>query len=544
MSKAKKPATVPTYEKGVIYARYSSGGQRDESIEGQLRECHAYAERYGIHIVGEYCDPALTGTNDRRPEFQRMIRDSAKGQFTVVIIWKIDRFARSKYDSAIYKQKLKANGVRVLYAKESIPEGPEGIIFESIMEGYAEYYSANLSQNVKRGMYESALKRQTLGQYVFGLQKAADGTWEHNPAEAPIVRRIFEEYAAGRPAVDIYKQLNAEGIRTKTGGLFNKSSLRRILQNEKYVGVYEYADIRDEHGIPPIVDRELFDKVQKMVKLHHEKPAAKKIEGGFLLTSKLFCGHCGAPMTGDGGTSKTGRVYSYYTCNNRRLKKCDKERAPKEWIEDIVVQALANIANNDEMIETFADRFMEWQEKKQKSSIVATLDERLKKIEAAIRNTLSVIDSGFVTDSLKTHLMELESERLSVEQGKAKALLDEPELKRSQIVFFLRRFRNADTSDIKWRIYLVETFLKAAYLYDDGRLLLHLNYSGDGNAVTVQVAESVVQKGEPMCSNFAPPSPPKQRVPMAPFLRWRSEIRTSNRAAVREGDFERAACGR
>ena len=148
---------ITMQERGVIYARYSSSGQREESIEGQIRECREYAERFGINIVGEYCDYALSGKTDKRPEFQRLIKDSAKGQFTVVLLWKIDRFARSKYDSAIYKHRLKQNGVRVIYVKETIPEGPEGIILESVMEGYAEYYSANLSQNVKRGLYESCL---------------------------------------------------------------------------------------------------------------------------------------------------------------------------------------------------------------------------------------------------------------------------------------------------------------------------------------------------------------------------------------------------
>lgn len=276
---AKKKPTAELV-KGVIYARYSSSGQRDESIEGQLRDCHAFAKKYGIVIVGEYCDRALTGTSDKRPEFQRMIRDSGKGQFSVVITWKNDRFARSRYDSAIYKYKLKQNGIRVLYAKESIPDGPEGIILESVMEGFAEYYSANLSQNVKRGNYDSALQRQTLGQTVLGLRKGPDKRFEIDPATAPVVRRIFEEYAAGRPAVDIFTDLNAEGFRTSRGNLFNKNSLRRILQNEKYVGVYEFADIRDEEGIPPIVDRELFDKVQKMVERHHRQPAAKKVNGG------------------------------------------------------------------------------------------------------------------------------------------------------------------------------------------------------------------------------------------------------------------------
>lgn len=493
-------------EKGVIYARYSSSGQRDESIEGQLRDCHEFANRYGIAIVGEYCDRALTGTSDKRPEFQRMIRDSSKGQFQTVICWKNDRFARSRYDSAIYKAKLKSNGVRLLYAKEAIPDGPEGIILESVMEGFAEYYSANLSQNVKRGNYDSALKRQTLGQRVYGLRPGPDKRWELDPATAPIVRRIFKEYAAGRPAKAIIDGLNAEGHRTVCGNAWNKNSLRGILKNEKYVGVYAYKDIiRDERGIPPIVERALFEKVQKMVERHHRTPAAKPVEGGFLLTSKLFCGECGEPMTGDGGTSKTGRVYSYYTCNGRRRHKCPKTRVRKEWIEDVVVAELAKIVNDDGMVEAFADRFMEWQTRHKSNDVLDDLTKQLRQVELAISNNMSLVDSGIITDSIKSHLVELEGKRVSLEAGIAKEKLrnDAPKLERKTVVWFLKRFRTEDQSDVGWRIFIIDTFLKAAYLFDDGRLLLHLNFTGDKSTVSLQIAEQAVSDGEPLCSSFA-----------------------------------------
>lgn len=292
------------------------------------------------------------------------------------------------------------------------------------------------------------------------------------------------------------------------GNPFNKNSLRRILQNEKYCGVYTYADIRVEDGIPAIVSRELFDRVQQTVKKHHEKPAAKKIDGGFLLTGKLFCGHCGELMTGDGGTSKTGRVYSYYTCNNRRLKKCDKKRAPKEWIEDLIVQKLTEIANDDDVISAFADHFMAWQEREQKKTEVHGLEDKLKKIEAAIKNTMSVIDSGLISESLKTHLLELEEEKAALEKGITQERIKTPVLERDQVIFFLERFRGGDTEDISWRIFLIETFLKAAYLYDNGDLLLCLNFSGEHNKVTLKLVESAVSDGEELCSNSAPSCPP------------------------------------
>ncbi len=506
----RRSAALTSVVKGVIYARYSSSGQRDESIEGQLRDCHAFAERYNIVIVGEYCDRALTGTSDKRPEFQRMIRDSSKGQFSVVICWKNDRFARSRYDSAVYKAKLKNNGVRLLYAKETIPEGPEGIILESVMEGFAEYYSANLSQNVKRGNYDSALKRQTLGQTVYGLRKGPDKRFELDPATAPVVKRIFEEYVSGIPAKEICEKLNEEGYRTSRGNLFNKNSLRRILQNEKYVGVYEYADIRDENGIPSIVDRNLFERAQKMVEQHHRSPAANKNNGGFLLTSKLFCGECGEPMTGDGGTSKTGRVYSYYICNGKRRHKCNKSRVGKDWIEDTIVSELAKIVNDDEMVDAFADKFMEWQAKHKTDDALVGLMQQLKQVEMAIQNNMSLVDSGIITDSIKSHLIDLESQRVSLETGIAKEKIkgEAPKLERESVVWFLKRFRTDDQSDVGWRIYIIDTFLKAAYLYDDGRLLLHLNFTGGKSAVSLQIAEQAVSEGEELCSSFAPSGAP------------------------------------
>ena len=498
--------------RAALYGRYSYGGQREESIEGQFRDCRRYAEAHGITVVAEYADRGMTGTNDKRPEFQRMIRDSSRGLFDVLIVWKTDRFARSRYDSAIYKSKLKRGGVRVIYAKEDIPEGPEGIMLESMLEGMAEYYSANLAQNVKRGNYDSALKRQTLGQVVYGLRKAADKTFELDPATAPVVRRIFEEYAAGRPAKDIYTDLNNEGYRTVRGNKFSKNSLRRILQNEKYMGVYTYADIYDEHGIPPIVTRELFEAAQKMLALHHHSPALKIIDGGFLLTGKLYCGECGRAMTGDSGTGKSGRVFRYYTCMGRREKLCAKSRVAKDVVEDAVVEELARIVNSDEMIAEIADRYLVWQSEQQRDDgVLRGLEEQLKKTEQAIRNNMALVDSGIITDSIRTHLVELEGQRISLETGIAKEKLNAaaPDIDRDTIVWFLTRFRDGDIKSHTYRVTLVETFLQAAYLYDDGRLLLHYNFSGTKNKSSVQLATTAITSGTPLCSDLAHSGVPK-----------------------------------
>ena len=491
-------STQQNFIPAVIYARYSSSGQREESIEGQLRECHEYAKRNGFTVVGEYVDKALTGRTDKRPDFQRMLRDSERGIFKAVILWKTDRFARNRYDSAMYKYKLKKNGVRLYYAKESIPDGPEGIILESVMEGYAEYYSENLSQNVKRGNYDSALAMKTLGVRVYGLRKSADDHFEPDPATAPIVRRIFEEYAKGERAKDIVERLNAEGYRTATGKPFSKTSLPLILRNEKYLGTYIYKDIRVENAFPAIVTRELFDKCAQLMTRHHRSPAANR-DTQFLLTSKLFCGHCGEPMTGDGGTSKTGRVYNYYTCNGRRRHKCDKKRVAKEWIEELVLSKLTEIVATDGFIETVADKVVEFQSKAKDDRRLKSLERKQKEVEKATNNLMRAIEAGIVTPTTKSRLVELEAEHERLTRSIAEELMTDATLERDQIVWFLERFRDGNVEDETFRTFLVDTFLNAVYLYDDDKLVLVFNYSGDNNTVTLKATENAVFKGKCSC---------------------------------------------
>ena len=142
----------------VIYARYSSDKQTEQSIEGQVRVCNEYARKHDIVIVDQYVDRAMTGTNDRREEFQRMIKDSAKAKWDYVLVYKLDRFSRDKYESAIHRRTLRNNGVKLVSAMENIPDSPEGIILESLLEGMNQYFSAELSQKVKRGMRESREK--------------------------------------------------------------------------------------------------------------------------------------------------------------------------------------------------------------------------------------------------------------------------------------------------------------------------------------------------------------------------------------------------
>ena len=215
--------------RGVIYARYSSSNQRDESIEGQIWENTACANKHGIEIVGTYIDRAVSAKTDNRPEFQRMIKDSAKKNFDVVIVWKLDRFSRSRYDSAHYKVILKKNGVRVISTTETISEGAEGIILESVLEGMAEYYTKDLSEKVTRGHTENALKCMFNGGSVpFGFATDSQKRYQFDPERGPLVTEMFRRYAAGESMTDIINDLNNKGVRTSKGKRLNKNSLTRI----------------------------------------------------------------------------------------------------------------------------------------------------------------------------------------------------------------------------------------------------------------------------------------------------------------------------
>ena len=129
----------------VIYARYSSDSQTEQSIDGQLRVCEEYAKQNDILVLDTYIDRAMTVTNDNRPDFQRMIKDSAKRAFSYVLVYKFDRFSRNKYETAIHPKALKDNGVKVVSATEFVPDTPEGIIFESMLEGFKRSNGHNIS---------------------------------------------------------------------------------------------------------------------------------------------------------------------------------------------------------------------------------------------------------------------------------------------------------------------------------------------------------------------------------------------------------------
>ena len=276
----------------VIYARFSSHGQREQSIEGQLQTCHDFAKANGYIVIDEYIDRAKTGTTDNRTSFQKMIADSDKQTFDGILVYQLERFARNRYDSAIHKAKLKKNGVRVISAMENISEDASGILVEGVLESMAEYYSAELSQKIRRGQEINAQKCLSNGSNAgLGFTVDEERRFQIDPAGAAVVREIFERYAAGETVTEIINDLNERKIKTAQGKEFNKNSLSRMLRNRRYIGTYIYGKHEIPNGMPRIIEDELFERVQRSLDKNKKATARTRGAGEHLLTTKLFCGY-------------------------------------------------------------------------------------------------------------------------------------------------------------------------------------------------------------------------------------------------------------
>lgn len=402
----------------VAYYRYSGGSQQTEqSIEGQRRDCEAYARQHGLTIVHEYIDRHISGRGvESRLAFQQMIADSSKHLFDLVICWKTDRFARNRYDSAVYKKKLRDNGVRILYAAESSVEGPEGIILEGLMESLAEYYSAELAQKMRRGMRESALKGRAINpSRPLGLTTDEHKRFIIDEKNAPTIRFIFEHYAAGESSASIVEQLNAAGLRTSKGNAFNKCSIPRIIQNEAYHGVYicKAYDVRIDGAIPAIIDDDLWKRAQKMLTLNKQHRAPHSSHADYLLSGKLFCGCCHSLMRGISGHNCRNDVYYYYACGNKADGgTCKKKNIPKDVAENLVVNAICENILRPDTLEDLADAIAAAQQAdvNQPDPERAMLEQGLADVRRKINNIIESIENGTASSRLSARLADLEQQ--------------------------------------------------------------------------------------------------------------------------------------
>ena len=431
----------------VIYARFSSDMQREESIEAQLRGSREYASRNRLEVVGEYIDRAKSATSDQRPEFQRMIKDAANETFSTVIVHKLDRFSRNRYDSAHYRHQLKRHGIVLRSVVENLDGSPESVIMESVLEGMAEYYSLNLAREIEKGKRENAHKGKHVGgkpPLGYDVDKATTKLII-NPNEAEAVKLIFSMYLDGMTYGQIIDTLNNRGFKTKWGKQFGKNSLHGILRNPKYTGVYTYSRsaskdidgkrnghaykddseiIKTEGIVPVLISQEDFNRVQERMTGRKHTSASHRAKRTYLLSGKIQCGTCDTAYIGNCRPARTDHPeYVSYRCNNRTKRpRCDGWEIRAQHLESIVLGELAYLVFNDNMIPKIAEGYSRHLREQHKTGLAAqkSLNKQIADIQRDMDSIMAVIIETS-SNALVDKLNKLDAQKQTLIQDLKKA---------------------------------------------------------------------------------------------------------------------------
>ena len=488
----------------VIYARFSSHGQNEQSIEAQVRICKEFAESKGLKTVNIYNDKARTGTNDSRPAFQKMITDAKSGAFKYIIVYMFDRFARNRRDSIMYKEMLKEKyGIRVLSALEPIAEDEGGEFYEMFLDWNAEKYSKRLSKRVRDGLDTSVANGTFCGGIlIYGYriqQEPINGKPNKfikkvviDEEEANIVKFAFEEYSNGTTKKEIAQKLNQQGYRIK-GKLFTGKSFDKWFVNRKYTGEFEFGGRFCNNMYPKIIEPSVFETVQKRLQEN------KYFSGGtatarepYLLTGKLFCGHCGTEMVSDGGTGKYGKKHHYYACKKKKKGLCNKKREDKNKLEKYVVDCIRNYLSDTKNVEVIVDDVLNYYEKRTDTNV-------LKSVQTKIANTKKEIEE--LADSFVKARNKLLQDTIEKKMDEYEVLLNDLTYQEAQlelergckitkkdIVEFVGEVLKGDPNDKDYQKKLIDNLVSQVFVSDDNTIV-YMNINGGKSTETVTFEE-------------------------------------------------------
>lgn len=476
------------------YVRYSSDNQREESIDAQIRAIKEYAAREGHVVVKIYSDEARSATTDNRPRFRQMIEDAELGIFECVLVHKLDRFARDRYDSAFYKRRLKICGVRLISVLENLSDSPESIILESVLEGMAEYYSKNLAREVMKGLLETAYQcKHTGGIPPLGYDVADDKSYVINPFEAEAVRMIFNMYLGGSGYSAIIDALGAAGHKGKRGAPIGKNSIHDILCNEKYTGTYIFnrsaakvAGKRNNHrakkeeeiiripgGMPVIISMEDWEKVRDRMEKNKRRTASYKAKRLYMLSGLARCGECGGAMNGNSSMAGHQKeVYAYYECAAKKRKRtCSMAAVNRDVLERAVIEELYSSLFSPAVIGKTTDQIYNHLQGRRVEipAHLKAMKNQFAEVTKEIDHIVKAVGKGLFHESMVSRMDELEASKatLSVRIKEAEYQNSSHTFTRDQIFTYLSRYAGIKDMPPQEQKAAIETFVRRVTVYRD-----------------------------------------------------------------------------
>ncbi len=489
-----------------VYARYSSDAQRDVSVEQQISAAQAYAKEHDMRIVKVFEDRAQTGTTMERKGLQDMLYHARLERPAFLLTWKIDRISREVHDSFAIDGQLLDYGVELVTIAEELP-ADRGMRYavQGLYASMAHSFIIGHRRNVLRGLTDNASKCLYNGVVLLGYEGRPDEKYHIDKSTATIVKRIFKDYADGKPLQQIANELNEAGIKTARGNKFVVNSLRNILTNRAYIGEYHWG--KDENsviipgGMPRIIDDELFDKAQKRLEANKRggKGSIKKIKpeafiGEFWLSGHIFCGECEKnrqdaeddsemdikpdnTMQGTSGMSHTGKRYYYYSCKNHRKHKCDLKDVRKEYVEGYVNYILNQILGDTELRTYIANAcYLYYKEREGTSeSYEGSLINSIKDVDKRLKNMVKAIEMGIINETTQEAMLRLQDNKKMLEEELAKERTRKKyALQFENVMEYLDAFTRDNISKHK----LFDLFIDKVIVFND-KIAVTLHYNND-----------------------------------------------------------------
>lgn len=479
----------------IAYYRYSSDAQRDASIDQQREAAQQYAAAHGLHIVREYEDHAISGTRDDREQYNLMLYEVEILRPAALIIWKTDRLSRDKIDIALAKKRLRECGVKIVYVAEAIPDNDDAtqVLLESIYEGMAAAFIESHRKNVTRGLTYNAERGLYNGIRMLGYRGEPDKPYEIDPDTAPIVQRIYKEYADGTPMMQICRDLDAQGIKSIHGNAMTVNSLRRILTNRAYIGEYSYSGHVIPDGMPRIIDDDLFAKVQARLEANKRggKGARRKIDqeadiADYWLSGHIYCGLCGETMQGISGTGKSGKRHYYYSCKGHRQHQCAARNRPKDVIEAAVTYVLDQIVRDPTYRIDLAHKCYElYKEQHDDGGVyIDAIRAKIKEAETKISNIMRAIEDGILTETTGERLKVLEAEKARLTDAlQAEELRRNIQLTEADILKYLDSL-GGDVRNPEDRARILGEYVDRVIVTDD-EVAVIMQYTPDRRVVSI-----------------------------------------------------------